>query len=129
MDGRLWTRLYREIRCVGKALPVAKRTGRPRVYGTDEVLAVWAFASLMDWPISVTQRRLAHGASGWWLRRHWRGPSRMPSLATLTRRAKAPDFRWALRHLLRRLRRRRRAPFYNRSRAAPRRDPFPEARQ
>ena len=59
MDGRLWTRLYRQIRRVGKSLRVRARKGRPRVYGTEEVLAVWAFAALMDWPISVAQRRLA----------------------------------------------------------------------
>jgi len=39
MDGRLWDRLYREIRRLGKSLPVSKRMGRPRLYGTDEVLA------------------------------------------------------------------------------------------
>jgi len=75
------------------------------VYGTEEVLAVWAFAALMDWPISVAQRRLAHGAAGWWLRRHWRWSGKVPSVATLTRRSKSPDFRQALRALLRRLRR------------------------
>jgi len=106
MDGRLWTRLYREIRRLGKPLSVSTRMGRPRVYDTEEVLAVWAFASLMDWPISVTHDRLAQGATGWWLRRHWRWRSRIPSVATLTRRGKAPDFRWALRRLLWRLRRR-----------------------
>lgn len=112
MDGRLWTRLYREVRRAGKGLPSARRTGRPRVYGTDEVLAVWAFSALMDWPISVTQHRLARGAAGWWLRRHWRWRTGIPSLATLTRRARASDFRWLLRRLLRRLRRwlRRRPP-------------------
>jgi hypothetical protein len=106
MDGRLWNKLYREIRRLGKSLPVSARTGRPRVYGTEEVLAVWAFASLMDWPISVAQRRLVRGATGWWLRRHWRWRTRIPSVATLTRRAKCPDFRWVLQRLLRRLRRR-----------------------
>ena len=105
MDGRAWNKLYREIRRLGKSMPVSVRTGRPRVYGTDEVLAVWAFASLMDWPISVTQRRLTSGAAGWWLRRHWSWSMKIPSVSTLTRRAKASDFRWALRWLLRRLRR------------------------
>lgn len=105
MDGRLWTRLYREIRRLSKQKPISGRIGRPRVYGTDDVLAVWAFAALMDWPISVTQRRLSASATGWWLRRHWRGPGKIPSVATLTRRARAPDFRWLLRRLLRRLRR------------------------
>ena len=105
MDGRLWERLYREIRRVGKTLPVRYRTGRPRVYGTDDILAVWAFASLNDWPISVTRNRLAKSATGWWLRRHWHWPKHLPSIATLTRRARAPDFRWALRKLLQRLRR------------------------
>jgi len=75
------------------------------VYGTDEILAVWAFGSLMDWPISVTRERLAKGVAGWWLRRHWRWRTRIPSVATLTRRAKGADFRWALRRLMRRLRR------------------------
>ena len=106
MDGKLWTQLYREIRRVGKTFPDRRCIGRPRVYGTDEVLAVWAFSALMGWPISVTRRRLASGASGWWLRRHWRWPRRIPSVATLTRRARAPDFAAVLRHLLRRLRRR-----------------------
>jgi hypothetical protein len=59
MDGRLWERLYREIRSAGKKLPISYRTGRPRPYETDEVLAVWAFASLNDGPISVTRNRLA----------------------------------------------------------------------
>jgi len=106
MDGRLWTQLYREIRRAGKALPNSGRMGRPRVYRTDEVLAVWAFASLMNWPISVTQRRLVRGPAGWWLRRHWHWRSRIPSLATLTRRARTPQFRRLLRRVLRRLRRR-----------------------
>ena len=104
MDGRLWERLYREIRRAGKRLPVSYRTGRPRVYDTDEVLAVWAFASLNDWPISVTRYRLARRATGWWLRRHWHWPKRLPSVATLTRRARSPDFRRLLRLVLRRLR-------------------------
>jgi len=75
------------------------------MYDTDEILAAWAFAAMMDWPISVTQRRLACGVAGWWLRRHWQWPMRVPSVATLTRRAKAPDFRRLLREILRRLRR------------------------
>ena len=104
MDGRLWDKLYREIRRLGKKMSISKRTGRPRVYGTDEVLAVWAYAALMDWPISVTQRRLRSGAPGWWLRRHWDWSVKVPSVATLTRRAKATDFRWLLRRLLHRLR-------------------------
>ena len=105
MDGRLWTRLYREIRRARKRLTYTQRTGRPRVYDTDDILAVWAFAALMDWPISVAQRRLQSGAAGWWLRRHWQWPVRVPSVATLTRRARSPDFRRLLRLLLRRLRR------------------------
>jgi len=104
MDGRLWDRLYREIRRLGKSLPVSKRRGRPRLYGTDEVLAVWAFAAMMNWPISVAQARLSR-AAGWWLRRHWHWDCRLPSVATLSRRVRAPDFRRALRELLRRLRR------------------------
>lgn len=106
MDGRLWTVLYREIRRASKRLVRSRRAGRPRVYRTDEVLAIWAFAALMDWPISVTQRRLASGATGWWLRRHWYWPVRVPSLPTLTRRARDGTFRRLLRRLLRRLRQR-----------------------
>ena len=105
MDGRLWTRLYRQIRRACKALRNRRRAGRPRVYGTDEVLMVWAFAALMDWPISVTYHRLKTGAVGWWMQRHWSWPLRLPSVPTLTRRAKAGDFRWLLRRVLRRLRR------------------------
>lgn len=109
MDGRLWDRLYREIRRLGKRIVKRPPVGRPRVYGTDEILAVWAFAALMDWPISVTRQRLAQGAVGWWLRRHWQWPRRLPSVATLTRRARATDFRRLLRRLMRRLMRRVRA--------------------
>ena len=104
MDGRLWTRLYREIRRACKPVLRSRRAGRPRVYGTDEVLAVWAFAALMDWPISATHDRLKAGATGWWMQRHWSWPGRLPSVPTLTRRAKATDFRWLLRKVLRRLR-------------------------
>lgn len=105
MDGKLWTRLYREIGRVGKAQTFSgPRTGRPRVYRTGDVLAVWAFAALNDWPISVARERLVSGATGWWLRRHWRWRRPVPSLSTLSRRSEASDFRWMLRTLLRRLR-------------------------
>jgi hypothetical protein len=40
----------------------------------------------------------------WWLERHWSARLRVPALGTLTARAKAPDFRWLLRRVLRRLR-------------------------
>lgn len=106
MDGRLWTKLYREIRRACKPVVRSRRVGRPRVYRTDEILAVWVFAALMDWPISVTQRKLTSPPVSWWLRRHWGWPSRVPSVATLTRRAKRGDFRWLLRRVLRRLHRR-----------------------
>lgn len=106
MDGKLWTVLYREIRRAGKPKISPCRVGRPVVYRDEEVLAVWAFAALMDWPISVAQRHLATGAAGWWLRRHWRWPMRLPSVPTLTRRAKRPAFRRLLRKVLDRLRRR-----------------------
>jgi len=105
MDGRLWDRLYRQVRRACKGLTHGRRVGRPRVYGTDEVLMVWAFAALMDWPISTTHDKLKRGAAGWWMHRHWSWPARLPSVPTLTRRAKAPDFRWLLRRVLRRLRR------------------------
>jgi len=110
MDGRLWTRLYREIGRLSKRMPADRSMGRPRVYGTQEILTVWAFAAMMDWPISVAQRRLTSGPAGWWLRRHWRWRVKVPSVATLTRRAKAPDFRRLLRALLRRLGRLHRDP-------------------
>jgi len=106
MDGRLWSRLYREIHRACKPLILTGRAGRPRIYETQEVLAVWAFAAMMDWPISVAQRRLATGSAGWWLRRHWFWPARVPSLPTLTRRARATDFRWLLRQVIQGLRRR-----------------------
>lgn len=105
MDGRLWETLYREIRRACKPVVRSRRAGRPQVYQTDEILAVWAFAAMKNWPISVTQRRLASSSTGWWLRRHWHWPSRVPSVPTLTRRAKQPGFRGLLRRVLRRLRR------------------------
>ncbi len=105
MDGRLWNKLYREIRHVGKDAPDLPRMGRPREYGTQDILAVWAFSAMMNWPISVTQHRLSQGATGWWLKRYWQWTGKIPCLATLTRRAKASDFRRLLRRLLRRLRR------------------------
>jgi len=74
MDGRLWTRLYRHVRWACKGLTHVRRVGRPKVYGTDEVLRVWAFAAWMDWPISVTHDKLKAGAVGWWMRRHWSRP-------------------------------------------------------
>jgi len=103
MDGRLWSRLYREIYRACKPFIAKSRAGRPRIYQTTEVLAVWSFAAMMDWPISLTQKRLADGSVGWWLRRHWFWPAKVPSLPTLTRRAKEPDFRWLLRRILQNL--------------------------
>lgn len=106
MDGRLWTQLYREIRRACKGEVLSRRVGRPRVYGTDEILLVWAFAAMNDWPISVARRKLASGVAGWWMRRHWAWPKRMPSVPTLTRRAQDGTFRCLLRRVLRRLRKR-----------------------
>ena len=106
MDGRLWDKLYREVCKACKNFIRARRAGRPRVYQTREILAVWTFAAMMDWPISLTQKRLAGGSAGWWLRRHWSWPARVPSLPTLTRRAREPDFRRLLRQILHRLIRR-----------------------
>ena len=105
MDGKLWDRLYREVRRACKGLARSRRVGRPPVYGTDEVLMVWAFAALNDWPISTTHDKLKRGTVGWWMRRHWFWPLPLPSVPTLTRRARATDFRWLLRRVLRRLRR------------------------
>lgn len=106
MDGRLWSRLYREIHRACKPVILTRRAGRPRTYETQEILTVWAFAAMLDWPISVAQRRLASGSAGWWLRRHWFWPTRIPSLPTLTRRVRATDFRRLLREVLQRLRQR-----------------------
>jgi len=102
MDGRLWDRLYREI-CRACKNFVRTGAGRPRVYQTKEVLAVWAFAAMMDWPISIARKRLAEGSVGWWMKRYWFWPAKVPSVPTLTRRAKEPDFRRLLRQVLRRL--------------------------
>jgi hypothetical protein len=104
MDGRLWEKLYREVRLLGKKQIGLRRVGRPQTYGTDEVLLVWLFAAMMNWAVSVAQRKLREGPAGWWLRRHWEWSTRVPSLPTLTRRARAPDFRWMLRGLLRKVR-------------------------
>jgi len=104
MDGRLLDKLYREVRLLSKRRVRTRRVGRPRTYGTDEVLMVWLFAGMMDWAISRAQDELASGPAGWWLRRHWNWPGRVPSLPTLTRRARQPDFRWLLRGVLRKVR-------------------------
>jgi IS5 family transposase len=103
MDGRLWNKLYREICITCKCFIPKRRPGRPRTYQTKEILAVWTFAAMMDWPISLAQKRLAGGSAGWWLRRYWSWPMRVPSLPTLTRRARQPDFRRLLRQILHRL--------------------------
>jgi hypothetical protein len=106
MDGRLWTELYRAIRRASKGFREPQRRGRPRVYRTDEVLAVWALAAMMDWSVTATHRRLSRGPLRWWLRRHWGWPARLPSVATLTRRARDGTFRRLLRLVLRRVRQR-----------------------
>jgi hypothetical protein len=105
MNGRLWIRLYRQIRRICKRSFIKKHAGRPRIYDNHDCMAVWAFAALMDWPISVTHKRLASGSVGWWLKRHFDWSAKLPSVPTLTRRIKAADFRWLLRQVLRRLRR------------------------
>jgi len=105
MNGRLWIRLYRQIRRICKRSLIKRHAGRPRIYDNHDVLSVWAFAALMDWPISVTQKRIAHGPVGWWLERHWDWAAKLPSVPTLTRRIKTADFRWLLRRILQQLRR------------------------
>jgi transposase len=106
MDGKLWKVLYREIHKASKGFNISPRVGRPVMYQTEEILAVWAFAALMDWPISVAQRRLSRGAVGWWLRRHWGWRDRIPSVPTLCRRAQQTEFRKLLRQVLHNFRRR-----------------------
>lgn len=106
MDGRLWMTLYHEIHQACKSLvPSRRAAGRPQVYRTEEILVIWVFAALMDWPISVTHHKLTATAVGWWLRRHWAWDGSIPSVPTLTRRAKQPEFRRLLRCVSRRLRR------------------------
>lgn len=105
MDGKLWTRLYRMIRRACKPLVNRGRMGRPREYGTDEVLAVFAFAALTDQAVSKAREMLQSRAIRWWLGRYWVVPWHVPSDSTLSRRSKASDFRWLLRRVLRRLRR------------------------
>jgi hypothetical protein len=104
MDGKLWMRLYRQIRRACKPLVNRPRMGRPRVYGTDDVLAVWAFAALMDLPVYKAREKLLFPAVRWWLGRHWIWPASIPSISTLSRRVRQSDFRWLLRRVLRRLR-------------------------
>jgi len=58
---------------------------------------------MMDRPISIAQKRLAEGSVGWWMKRYWFWPAKVPSLPTLTRRAREPDFRRLLREVLHRL--------------------------
>ncbi len=106
MDDRLWNELYRAIRRASKDFREPPRRGRPRVYATDEILAVWAFAAMMDWSVTATHRRLSRGLLRLWLRRRWNWPARLPSVATLTRRAKDGTFRRLLRQVLGRVRRR-----------------------
>jgi len=101
MDGRLWDQLYRQVTRASKALVTRRRAGRPRVYGTDEILLIWAYAAIIDRPISVARNKLLAGEVGWAMRL----PGRIPSLATLTRRARSGEFRWLLRRVLRGLRR------------------------
>ncbi len=64
MDGRLFEVIYNTIRSEYSPLNRPRRAGRPRMYGTDEILLVWAFAVLMNWPISVARRKLLSHAAG-----------------------------------------------------------------
>jgi len=105
MDGKLWNRLYRQIRRACKPLANRPRIGRPRTYGTDDVLAVLAFAALTDLPVCRARQKLISPAVAWWRGRHWAWPGRIPSDATLSRRSRQSDCRWLLRRVLRRLRR------------------------
>jgi hypothetical protein len=102
MDGRLWNTLYREVTRASKPSVDSRRAGRPRVYGTVEILLVWAYAALIDRPISVARKKLLAQEVGWPMEL----PLRVPSLSTLTRRAKTGQFRKLLRRALRRVRHR-----------------------
>ena len=106
MDGRLWKRLYRAIRRAGKLLLKRSRArmGRPREYGTQEILAMWVFAALRDLPISRAQLQLRHMPASWWIGMYGVWPLAVPAVSTLTRRARGSDFRWLMRRVLRQLR-------------------------
>ena len=105
MDGKLWDRLYRQIRRAFKGLMNRPRFGRPRIYETDDVLMVLAFAALTDLPVYRARRRLIWPEVAWWRERHWAWPGLIPSDSTLSRRGRQSDCRWLLRRVLRRLRR------------------------
>jgi hypothetical protein len=51
-----WPELYRPIRRVSRGSQEPTGRGRPRVYGTDAIPAVWAFAAMMDWSVTATHR-------------------------------------------------------------------------
>jgi hypothetical protein len=105
MDGKLWAKLYRQIRRAFKGLANRPRMGRPRTYGTDDVLIVLAFAALTDLPVYRAREKLISPAAVWWRERHWAWPGLIPSNSTLSRRGRQGDCRWLLRRVLRRLRR------------------------
>lgn len=105
MDGKLWDRLYRQIRRACKGLANRPRMGRPRVYGTGDVLAVLAFAALTDLPVSKARQKLIAPPVVWWRRRYGAWPGRVPTDSTLSRRVRQSDCRELLRRVLRRLRR------------------------
>ena len=105
MEGKLWDKLYRQIRRACKPLLNLPRIGRPRTYGTDDVLLVLAFAALTDLPVYRAREKLVSPAVVWWRQRHWAWPGQIPSNSTLSRRSRQEDCRWLLRRVLRRLRR------------------------
>lgn len=105
MEGKLWDKLYRQIRRACKCLATRPRIGRPRVYGTDDVLAVLAFAALTDLPVCRARKKLISPPVAWWRERYWSWPGLIPTDSTLSRRGKQSDCRWLLRRVLRRLRR------------------------
>ncbi len=98
MDGKLWDKLYRQIRRACKPWSNRPRMGRPRTYGTDDILAVLAFAALTDLPVYRAQEKLISPPVAWWRERHWAWPGRIPSDSTLSRRSRQSDCRWLLRH-------------------------------
>jgi hypothetical protein len=105
MDGKLWSRLYRQIRRACKGLTNRPRVGRPWTYGTDDVLVVLAFAAVTDLPVCRARKTLLSPPVIWWRERHWGWPGAVPSDATLSRRGRRSECRWLLRRVLRRLRR------------------------
>jgi len=105
MDGKLWMTLYRQIRRACKSFASRVKVGRPQEYGVQDILAVFAFAALIDRPVYRARQTLCATPVRWWLRRYWSIPAKIPSDSTLSRRSQTTEFRRLLRRVLRQTRR------------------------